>query len=77
VCFSAPTTRRIGSQASGDYFSTDNGSTHIADWGISSDPSDFLKGGVQDGGVTTTGDAFDEFYNVGVKIRPFQPPTSS
>jgi serralysin len=64
VCFSAAATRRIGSQVSGDYFSTDNGVTPIADWGISSDPSDFLNGGVQDG---ATDDAFDEFYNVGTQ----------
>jgi len=40
------------------YFSLDGGKTKIADYGINSDPSDFLNSGVQ-GSI----DPFDEFYN--------------
>jgi hypothetical protein len=39
------------------YFSLDGGHTDVADYGISSDPSDFLNGG-----VGPPNDAFDEFY---------------
>ena len=42
----------------GAYFSLDGGKTDLADYGVSSDPSDFLNGG-----VGPTNDAFDEFYN--------------
>ena len=48
------------SSASPSYFSIDAGATDIADFGQTSDYSDFLNGGVQ-GGV----DPFNEFYNSG------------
>ncbi|MCK1393564.1 NF038122 family metalloprotease, partial [Bradyrhizobium sp. 1] len=40
------------------YFSLDGGNTKIADYGRTSDPSDFLNSGVQG-----PGDPFNEFYN--------------
>ena len=39
------------------YFSIDGGKTHLADYGINSDPSDFLNTGVQG-----NNDPFNEFY---------------
>jgi len=47
-----------GSTAAPAYFSLDNGAHKIADYGQTSDPSDFLNSGVQ--GST---DPFDEFYS--------------
>ena len=44
--------------ASSAYFSLDGGTTKIADFGVSSDPSDFLNSGVQGGN-----DPFNEFYS--------------
>lgn len=44
------------------YLSLDNGATKLADFGQSSDPSDFLNGGAQDSGIGTGADPFDEFY---------------
>ncbi len=46
------------SPSAASYFSLDGGKTKIADYGINSDPSDFLNSGVQ-GNI----DPFDEFYN--------------
>ena len=46
------------SPAPASYFSLDGGTTKLADYGTTSDPSDFLNTGVQ--GAT---DAFNEFYN--------------
>ncbi len=43
--------------ASAAYFSLDGGNTKLADFGISSDPSDFLNTGVQGGN-----DPFNEYY---------------
>jgi serralysin len=42
------------------YFSLDGGNTKLADYGKTSDPSDFLNSGVQG-----TNDPFNEFYNGG------------
>jgi VCBS repeat-containing protein len=44
--------------ASSAYFSLNGGSTKIADFGVSSDPSDFLNSGVQG-----SNDPFNEFYS--------------
>jgi VCBS repeat-containing protein len=44
--------------ASSAYFSLNGGTTKIADFGVSSDPSDFLNSGVQGGN-----DPFNEFYS--------------
>ena len=44
--------------ASSAYFSLDGGNTKLADFGVSSDPSDFLNSGVQGGN-----DPFNEFYS--------------
>jgi hypothetical protein len=49
-----------GSPASPAYFSIDGGSTKLADYGLNSDPSDFLNSGMQ--GST---DPFNEFYTPG------------
>jgi hypothetical protein len=46
-----------GSTASAAYFSLDGGATKIADYGETSDPSDFLNNGVQG-----ANDPFNEFY---------------
>ncbi len=46
--------------ANAAYFSLDGGNTKIADYGQSSDPSDFLNSGVQG-----ANDAFDEYYGGG------------
>src|SRR6185437_10142954 len=42
------------------YFSLDGGTTHLADYGTTSDPSDFLNTGVQG-----SNDAFNEIYHPG------------
>lgn len=57
--FSSPGVRLMtgGATASTAYFSLDGGTTKLADYGQSSDPSDFLNSGVQGGN-----DPFDEFY---------------
>ena len=44
--------------ASSSYFSLDGGNTKLADFGVSSDPSDFLNSGVQGGN-----DPFNEYYS--------------
>ena len=44
--------------ASSAYFSLDGGNTKLADFGVSSDPSDFLNSGVQGGN-----DPFNEYYS--------------
>ncbi|WP_439409333.1 NF038122 family metalloprotease [Bradyrhizobium sp. DASA03076] len=46
-----------GATAPAAYFSLDNGTTKLADYGQSSDPSDFLNSGVQG-----PNDPFNEFY---------------
>jgi VCBS repeat-containing protein len=46
--------------ASSAYFSLDGGNTKLADFGISSDPSDFLNAPNSN---LTSNDAFDEFYS--------------
>jgi hypothetical protein len=46
------------SKAASAYFSLDGGNTKLADYGVSSDPSDFLNSGVQG-----PNDPFDEFYS--------------
>jgi serralysin len=48
------------STAPAAYFSVDGGNTKLADYGRTSDPSDFLNSGVQG-----TNDPFNEFYNGG------------
>jgi hypothetical protein len=47
-----------GNNAPAAYFSLDGGSTKLADYGQTSDPSDFLNNGVQG-----SNDPFDEFYS--------------
>ncbi|MGY3234765.1 MULTISPECIES: NF038122 family metalloprotease [unclassified Bradyrhizobium] len=47
-----------GATAPAAYFSLDNGATKIADYGQSSDPSDFLNSGVQG-----PNDPFNEYYS--------------
>ena len=49
---------------SASYFSIDGGITKLADYGVSSDPSDFLNSGVQG-----AKDAFNEFYSPGVTLQ--------
>ena len=49
-----------GNTAPASYFSVDGGNTKLADYGRTSDPSDFLNSGVQG-----TNDPFNEFYNGG------------
>lgn len=56
--YTAANTRDFFSGTS-SYFSMDNGTTNLANYGSSSDVGDFLNGGVQDGAAN---DAFDEFY---------------
>jgi hypothetical protein len=58
--FTAPGTRLFqgGATAPAAYFSLDGGNTKLADYGRTSDASDFLNSGVQ--GST---DPFNEFYN--------------
>lgn len=60
--FTSPGVRLFngGSTAPASYFSLDNGVTKLADFGRSSDPSDFLNSGVQG-----ANDPFNEFYNPG------------
>ncbi|WP_316235511.1 NF038122 family metalloprotease, partial [Bradyrhizobium sp. SZCCHNR1022] len=57
--FSSPGVRLMtgGATAGTAYFSVDGGYTKLADYGQSSDPSDFLNSGVQGGN-----DPFNEFY---------------
>ncbi|WP_316234358.1 NF038122 family metalloprotease [Bradyrhizobium sp. SZCCHNR1098] len=57
--FSSPGVRLMtgGATAGTAYFSLDGGYTKLADYGQSSDPSDFLNSGVQGGN-----DPFNEFY---------------
>jgi FG-GAP repeat len=47
--------------ASPAYFSIDGGATKLADFGINSDPGDWLNGGVQDGGIP--GHIFDDPFD--------------
>jgi serralysin len=49
-----------GNTAPASYFSVDGGNTKLADYGRTSDPSDFLNSGVQG-----SNDPFNEFYNGG------------
>jgi hypothetical protein len=59
--FTAPGVRLFEGSvpASGpSYFSIDNGVTKLADYGVNSDPSDFLNTGVQG-----SNDAFNEYYS--------------
>ncbi|QPF93852.1 NF038122 family metalloprotease [Bradyrhizobium commune] len=60
--FTSPGVRLFsgGSTAPEAYFSLDNGATKIADYGQTSDPSDFLNSGVQG-----PNDPFNEFYTGG------------
>ena len=57
--FTSPGTQLINgaSTAPAAYFSVDGGNTKLADYGRTSDPSDFLNSGVQGGN-----DPFNEFY---------------
>jgi len=58
--FTSPGARLFngGSTAPAAYFSVDGGITKLADYGRTSDPSDFLNSGIQGGK-----DPFDEFYS--------------
>jgi hypothetical protein len=58
--FTSPGVRLFngGATAPASYFSLDGGNTKLADYGQTSDPSDFLNSGVQGGN-----DPFDEFYS--------------
>ena len=58
--FTSPGVRLFqgGATAPASYFSLDGGVTKIADFGRTSDPSDFLNSGVQG-----SNDPFNEFYN--------------
>jgi hypothetical protein len=60
--FTSPGARMFdgGSTASAAYFSVDGGNTKLADYGQSSDPSDFLNSGVQG-----AADPFNEYYGGG------------
>jgi hypothetical protein len=60
--FTSPGTRLFlgGATAPAAYFSLDGGNTKVADYGRTSDPSDFLNSGVQG-----PNDPFNEFYNGG------------
>jgi hypothetical protein len=60
--FTSPGTRLFqgGATAPAGYFSLDGGNTKLADYGRTSDASDFLNGGVQG-----AADPFNEFYNGG------------
>ena len=60
--FTSPGTRLFTDNipASSAYFSLDGGNTKLADFGISSDPSDFLNAPSSN---LTPNDAFDEFYS--------------
>jgi serralysin len=57
--FTSPGARLFSSSATAPaaYFSVDGGNTKLADYGQTSDPSDFLNSGVQGGN-----DPFNEFY---------------
>ncbi|MEH2487076.1 NF038122 family metalloprotease [Bradyrhizobium sp. AZCC 2230] len=58
--FTSPGTRLISgtSTAPAAYFSLDGGNTKLADYGLNSDPSDFLNSGVQG-----PNDPFNEYYS--------------
>jgi serralysin len=59
--FTSPGTRLFSNSIpapSSAYFSLDGGNTKLADFGVSSDPSDFLNSGVQG-----SNDPFNEFYS--------------
>jgi serralysin len=59
--FTSPGTRLFSNSIpapSSAYFSVDGGNTKLADFGVSSDPSDFLNSGVQG-----SNDPFNEFYS--------------
>src|SRR3984957_11481689 len=59
--FTSPGTRLFSDSIpapSSAYFSVDGGNTKLADFGVSSDPSDFLNSGVQG-----SNDPFNEFYS--------------
>src|ERR1700737_103826 len=58
--FTSPGTRLIdgNNTAAAAYFSVDGGNTKLADFGQTSDPSDFLNSGVQG-----ANDPFNEFYS--------------
>ena len=58
--FTSPGTRLIADAipSSAAYFSVDGGVTKLADYGLKSDPSDFLNSGVQG-----PNDVFNEFYS--------------
>ena len=58
--FTSPGTRLLlnGATAPAAYFSLDGGTTKVADYGQTSDASDFLNSGVQG-----SNDPFNEFYN--------------
>src|SRR4051794_821530 len=60
--FTGPGTRLFqgGATAPAAYFSLDGGNTKVADYGRTSDASDFLNSGVQG-----SSDPFNEFYNGG------------
>ena len=60
--FTSPGARMFSgaSTASAAYFSVDGGNTKLADYGQTSDPSDFLNSGVQG-----SNDLFNEFYGGG------------
>ena len=60
--FTGPGTRLFTDNipASSAYFSLDGGNTKLADFGVSSDPSDFLNAPNSN---LTPNDAFDEFYS--------------
>jgi hypothetical protein len=60
--FTSPGTRLFqgGATAPAAYFSLDGGNTKLADYGRTSDASDFLNSGVQG-----ANDPFNEFYNAG------------
>ena len=60
--FTSPGTRLFqgGASAPAAYFSLDGGASKLADYGRTSDASDFLNSGVQGGS-----DPFNEFYNGG------------
>lgn len=49
-----------GIPASASYFSLDGGNTHLADYGLNSDPSDFLNSPASN---LTKEDPFNEFYD--------------
>src|SRR4051812_37853711 len=64
--FTGPGTRLFqgGATAPAAYFSLDGGNAKVADYGRTSDPSDFLNTGVQG-----AADPFNEFYNGGTSQK--------